>query len=128
MMRPISAIMPGVLSNIAAANVDLSLVQPTRRPIFVVEGAKVLDRRTRRWMTVDQATQEMLRLAVELAAAEDPGLLIPVVSAWPGPFGTHGKLRTTRCRRPAWRGQRNAARDLKPPHACDVGCRRWCAV
>jgi len=81
-MRPISAIMPGVLSNIAAAaNVDLSLVQPTRRPIFVVEGAKVLDRRTRRWMTVDQATQEMLRLAVELAAAEDPGLLIPVVNA-----------------------------------------------
>ena len=81
-MRPISAIMPGVLGNIAAAaNVDLSLVQPTRRPIFVVEGAKVLDRRTRRWMTVDQATQEMLRLAVELAAAEDPGLLIPVVNA-----------------------------------------------
>ena len=81
-MRPISAIMPGVLGNIAAgANVDLSLVQPTRRPIFVVEGAKVFDRRTRRWMTVDQATQEMLRLAVELAAAEDPGLLIPVVNA-----------------------------------------------
>jgi hypothetical protein len=81
-MRPISAIMPGVLANIAAAaNVDLSLVQPTRRPIFVVEGAKVLDRRTRRWMTVDQATQEMLRLAGELAAAEDPGLLIPVVNA-----------------------------------------------
>lgn len=81
-MRPISAIMPGVLGNIAAAaNVDLSLVQPTRRPIFVVEGAKVLDRRTRRWMTVDQATQEMLRLAGELAAAEDPGLLIPVVNA-----------------------------------------------
>lgn len=81
-MRPISAIMPGVLANVAAAaNVDLSLVQPSRHPIFVVEGAKVLDRRTRRWMTVDQATQEMLRLAVELAAAEDPGLLIPVVSA-----------------------------------------------
>lgn len=81
-MRPISAIMPGVLGNIAAAaNVDLSLVQPTRRPIFVVEGAKVLDRRSRRWMTVDQATQEMLRLAGELAAAEDPGLLIPVVNA-----------------------------------------------
>lgn len=81
-MRPISAIMPGVMANIAAAaNVDLSLVQSSRRPIFVVEGAKVLDRRTRRWMTVDQATQEMLRLAVELAAAEDPGLLIPVVTA-----------------------------------------------
>lgn len=81
-MRPISAIMPGVMANIAAAaNVDLSLVQPSRQPIFVVEGAKVLDRRTRRWMTVDQATQEMLRLAVELAAAEDPGLLIPVVNA-----------------------------------------------
>lgn len=81
-MRHVSAIMPGVLGTIAAAaNVDLSLVQPTRRPIFVVEGAKVLDRRTRRWMTVDQATQEMLRLAVELAAAEDPGLLIPVVNA-----------------------------------------------
>ena len=81
-MRPISAIMPGVMANIAAAaNVDLSLVQPSRQPIFVVEGAKVLDRRTRRWMTVDQATQEMLRLAGELAAAEDPGLLIPVVNA-----------------------------------------------
>ena len=81
-MRPISATMPGVMANIAAAaNVDLSLVQPSRQPIFVVEGAKVLDRRTRRWMTVDQATQEMLRLAVELAAAEDPGMLIPVVSA-----------------------------------------------
>ena len=81
-MRPISAIMPGVLGNIAAAaNVDLSLVQPSRRPLFEVEGAKVFDRRTRRWMTVDQATQEMLRLAVELAAAEDPGMLIPVVSA-----------------------------------------------
>ena len=81
-MRHVSAIMPGVLANIAAAaNVDLSLVLPTRRPIFVVEGARVLDRRTRRWMTVDQATQEMLRLAVELAAAEDPGLLIPVVNA-----------------------------------------------
>ncbi len=81
-MRHVSTIMPDVLSNLAgAANVDLSLVQPTRRPIFVVEGAKVLDRRTRRWMTVDQATQEMLRLAGELAAAEDPGLLIPVVNA-----------------------------------------------
>lgn len=81
-MRPTSAIMPGVMANIAAAaNVDLSLVQPSRQLIFVVEGAKVLDRRTRRWMTVDQATQEMLRLAGELAAAEDPGLLIPVVNA-----------------------------------------------
>ena len=81
-MRPISEIMPGVMAGItAAANVDLSLVQPSRQPIFVAEGAKVLDRRTRRWMTVDQATQEMLRLAVELAAAEDPGLLIPVVNA-----------------------------------------------
>lgn len=81
-MRHVATIMPDVLSNLAsAANVDLSLVQPTRRPIFVVEGAKVLDRRTRRWMTVDQATQEMLRLAGELAAAEDPGLLIPVVNA-----------------------------------------------
>lgn len=81
-MRHVSAIMPGVVANIAAAaNIDLSLVPPSRQPLFVVEGPKVLDRRTRRWMTVDQATQEMLRLAVELAAAEDPGLLIPVVNA-----------------------------------------------
>lgn len=81
-MRHVSAIMPGVMAGItAAANVELSLVPPSRQPIFVVEGAKVLDRRTRRWMTVDQATQEMLRLAIELAAAEDPGLLIPVVNA-----------------------------------------------
>ena len=81
-MRHVSKILPGVLANIAsAANVDLSLVPPSRRPVFVVEGAKVLDRRTRRWMTVDQATQELLRLAAELAVAEDPGLLIPVSNA-----------------------------------------------
>ena len=84
-MRHASEILPGVLSTIAAAaNVDLSLVQPSRRPIFVVEGAKVLDRRTRRWMTVDQATQELLRMASEMAVAEDPGLIIPVSNelAW----------------------------------------------
>ena len=81
-MRHVSEIMPGVLNGIAAAaKVDLSLVPPSRRPIFVVEGAKVLDRRTRRWMTVDQATQELLRLAAEMAAAEDPGLIIPVSNA-----------------------------------------------
>ena len=81
-MRHASNILPGVMAGIAAAaNVDLSLVQPSRRPLFEVEGPKVFDRRTRRWMTVDQATQEMLRLAGELAAAEDPGLLIPVVIA-----------------------------------------------
>lgn len=81
-MRHVSEIMPGVLNGIAAAaNVDLSLVPPSRRPIFVVEGAKVLDRRTRRWMTVDQATQELLRLASEMAVAEDPGLIIPVSNA-----------------------------------------------
>lgn len=81
-MRHVSAVMPGVVAKIAAAaNVDLSLVPPSPRPLFVVEGPKILDRRTRRRMTVDQATQEMLRLAGELAAAEDPGLLIPVVNA-----------------------------------------------
>lgn len=81
-MRHASEIMPGVLHGIAAAaNVDLSLVPPSRRPIFVVEGPKVLDRRTRRWMTVDQATQELLRMASEMAVAEDPGLIIPVSNA-----------------------------------------------
>ena len=81
-MRHVSEIMPGVLNGIAAAaNVDLSLVPPSRRPIFVVEGPKVLDRRTRRWMTVDQATQELLRMASEMAVAEDPGLIIPVSNA-----------------------------------------------
>lgn len=82
-MRHVSEILPGVLCNIAAsANVDLSLVPAAaRRPIFVVEGAKVLDRRTRRWMTVDQATQELLRMASEMAVAEDPGLIIPVSNA-----------------------------------------------
>ena len=81
-MRPISAIMPGVVAGIAkAGNVNLALVPPSRQPLFVVEGPKILDRRTRRRMTVDQATQEMLRLAGELASAEDPGLLIPIVNA-----------------------------------------------
>lgn len=81
-MRHVSEILPDVLGNIAAAsNVDLSLVTPSRQPIFVVEGPKVLDRRTRQWMTVDQATQELLRLASEMAVAEDPGLIIPVSNA-----------------------------------------------
>lgn len=81
-MRPISEVMPGVVAGIAkAGNVNIALVPPSRQPLFVVEGPKILDRRTRRRMTVDQATQEMLRLAGELAAAEDPGLLIPVVNA-----------------------------------------------
>jgi hypothetical protein len=81
-MRPISAILPGVLANIAAAaDLDPSTVPFTQRPIFVVEGPKVLDRRTRRWMTVDQATQELMRLASEMAVAEDPGLIIPVSNA-----------------------------------------------
>lgn len=80
-MQHISEIMPGVVAGIAkAGNVNLALVPPSQ-PLFVVEGPKILDRRTRRRMTVDQATQEMLRLAGELAAAEDPGLLIPVVNA-----------------------------------------------
>lgn len=81
-MRHASEILPGVLTNIAAAaNVDLSLVQPSRRPIFVVEGAKVLDRRTRKWMSVDEATQELLQMASEMAVADDPGLIIPVSNA-----------------------------------------------
>lgn len=81
-MRHVSEILPGVLTNIAAAaNVDLSLVQPSRRPIFVVEGAKVLDRRTRKWMSVDEATQELLQMASEMAVADDPGLIIPVSNA-----------------------------------------------
>lgn len=81
-MRPISEVMPGVVAGIAkAGNVNLALVPPSRQPLFVVEGPKILDRRTRRRMTVDQAAQEMLRLAGELATAEDPGLLIPVVNA-----------------------------------------------
>lgn len=81
-MRHISAILPGVLANIAAAaDLDPSTVPFTQRPIFVVEGPKVLDRRTRRWMTVDQATQELMRLASEMAVAEDPGLIIPVSNA-----------------------------------------------
>lgn len=81
-MRPISAILPGVLANIAAAaDLDPSTVPFTQRPIFIVEGPKVLDRRTRRWMTVDQATQELLRMASEMAVAEDPGLIIPVSNA-----------------------------------------------
>ncbi|MDX2334583.1 hypothetical protein [Brevundimonas vesicularis] len=81
-MRPISAILPGVLANIAAATeLDLSTVPFTQRPLFIVEGPKVLDRRTRRWMTVDQATQELMRLASEMAVAEDPGLIIPVSNA-----------------------------------------------
>ena len=81
-MRPISAILPGVLANIAAAaDLDPSTVPFTQRPLFVVEGPKVLDRRTRRWMTVDQATQELMRLASEMAVAEDPGLIIPVSNA-----------------------------------------------
>jgi hypothetical protein len=81
-MRPISAILPGVLANIAAAaDLDPSTVPFTQRPIFIVEGPKVLDRRTRRWMTVDQATQELMRLASEMAVAEDPGLIIPVSNA-----------------------------------------------
>ena len=81
-MRPISAILPGVLANIAAAaDLDPSMVPFTQRPIFIVEGPKVLDRRTRRWMTVDQATQELMRLASEMAVAEDPGLIIPVSNA-----------------------------------------------
>ncbi len=84
-MQHVSEIMPGVVAGIAkAGNVNLALVPPSKLPLFKVEGPKILDRRTRRRMTVDQATQEMLRLAVELAAAEDPGLLIPVVNslAW----------------------------------------------
>lgn len=81
-MRPISAIFPGVLANIAAAaDLDPSTVPFTQRPLFIVEGPKVLDRRTRRWMTVDQATQELMRLASEMAVAEDPGLIIPVSNA-----------------------------------------------
>lgn len=81
-MRPISAILPGVLANIAAAaDLDPSTVPFTQRPLFIVEGPKVLDRRTRRWMTVDQATQELMRLASEMAVAEDPGLIIPVSNA-----------------------------------------------
>lgn len=81
-MRHISAILPGVLANIAAAaDLDPSTVPFTQRPMFVVEGPKVLDRRTRRWMTVDQATQELMRLASEMAVAEDPGLIIPVSNA-----------------------------------------------
>ncbi len=81
-MRPISAILPGVLANIAAAaDLDPSTVPFTQRPLFIVEGSKVLDRRTRRWMTVDQATQELMRLASEMAVAEDPGLIIPVSNA-----------------------------------------------
>lgn len=81
-MRPISAILPGVLANIAAAaDLDPSTVPFTHKPLFIVEGTKVLDRRTRRWMTVDQATQELMRLASEMAVAEDPGLIIPVSNA-----------------------------------------------
>lgn len=81
-MRHISAILPGVLANIAvAADLDPSTVPFTQRPLFIVEGPKVLDRRTRRWMTVDQATQELMRLASEMAVAEDPGLIIPVFNA-----------------------------------------------
>lgn len=81
-MRHISAILPGVLANIAAAaDLDPSTVPFTQRPLFIVEGPKVLDRRTRRWMTVDQATQELMRLASEMAIAEDPGLIIPVSNA-----------------------------------------------
>ncbi|MRL69868.1 hypothetical protein [Brevundimonas sp. SPF441] len=81
-MRPISAILPCVLANIAAAaDLDPSAVPFTQRPLFIVEGPKVLDRRTRRWMTVDQATQELMRLASEMAVAEDPGLIIPVSNA-----------------------------------------------
>lgn len=81
-MRPISAILPGVLANIAAAaDLDPSTVPFSQRPLFIVEGPKVLDRRTRRWMTVDQATQELMRLASEMAVAEDPGLIIPVSNA-----------------------------------------------
>ena len=81
-MRPISAVLPGVLANIAAAaDLDPSTVPFTQRPLFIVEGPKVLDRRTRRWMTVDQATQELMRLASEMAVAEDPGLIIPVSNA-----------------------------------------------
>lgn len=81
-MRPISAILPGVLANIAAAaDLDPSTVPFTCKPLFIVEGPKVLDRRTRRWMTVDQATQELMRLASEMAVAEDPGLIIPVSNA-----------------------------------------------
>ncbi|WP_453978588.1 hypothetical protein [Brevundimonas sp. Marseille-Q4549] len=81
-MRHISAILPGVLANIAAAaDLDPSTVPFTQRPLFIVEGPKVLDRRTRRWMTVDQATQELMRLASEMAVAEDPGLIIPVSNA-----------------------------------------------
>jgi hypothetical protein len=81
-MQHISEVLPGVVAGIAkAGNVNLALVPQSRQPLFVVEGPRILDRRTRRRMTVDQATQEMLRLAGELAAAEDPGLLIPVVNA-----------------------------------------------
>lgn len=82
MMRHVSEILPSVLANAAAAaNIDPATVPFTRRPLFVVEGAKVLDRRTRRWMTVDQATQELLRMASEMAVAEDPGLIIPASNA-----------------------------------------------
>ena len=82
MMRHVSEILPAVLANAAAAaHIDPATVPFTRRPLFVVEGAKVLDRRTRRWMTVDQATQELMRLASEMAVAEDPGLIIPVSNA-----------------------------------------------
>lgn len=81
-MRHISAILPGVLANIAAAaDLDPSTVPFTQPPLFIVEGPKVLDRRTRRWMTVDQATHELMRLASEMAVAEDPGLIIPVSNA-----------------------------------------------
>ena len=56
----------------------------TSRRRWVVEGPRILDRKTRQWMTVDQAEQALIRLAAELAQADDPGLIIPLVNelAW----------------------------------------------
>lgn len=68
-MRHISETIRPIIAN-AAALVDPGLVPPTRLKTFIVEGNRILQRSTRRWLTVEQA-RAMIPVAADLAITSE---------------------------------------------------------
>lgn len=68
-MRHVSEILPNIVAN-AGAMIDPALVPPTRLKTFIVEGDRILQRSTRRWLTVKQA-RAMIPVAADLAITSE---------------------------------------------------------
>ncbi|WBT04846.1 hypothetical protein PFY01_09280 [Brevundimonas vesicularis] len=68
-MRHVSETIRPIIAN-AAALVDPGLVPPTRLKTFIVEGNRILQRSTRRWLTVEQA-RAMIPVAADLAITSE---------------------------------------------------------